>query len=262
MSRGGRSGIVVLLGIGLLGIGRLGVGAATGAAAGADNPEAELIFNAGVDHLREGRPDLAIEEFDRAIKKDPKNPYFYKGLAVAYLSQNKTHDAIGALRKSLDLNPYYVDARNDLGAALLLAGQREEGKKELIRAYDDAMNPTPEVTSRNLGRAYLSEKNYDRALSWFRKSVQRNKRYPDGQLGVADTLIAMGKVEDAVAHLESAVIATGDHADIVLALGEAYYRAGRFADARRRLEQVVQKSKDPASPTGQRAAELLKNLPR
>jgi Tfp pilus assembly protein PilF len=230
--------------------------------AGAAVGEGELSFNSGLEHLRNGRADLAIEEFARAIKSDPKNAYFQKGLGVAYLSQNKLSDAIGAFRRALDLNPYYVDARNDLGTALLMAGQREEGKKELIRAYDEPMNPTPEITSRNLGRAYLAEKNYEQALGWFRKSVQRSPRYPDGHLGVADTLVAAGRVDEAVTQLESAVISTSDNPQVAVALGEAYYRAGRFAEARKRLEQVVQAQKDPAAPIARRASELLKNLPR
>jgi superkiller protein 3 len=229
-------------------------------AAGQDNPEAELIFNAGLSLLKEGRPELAREEFLRAIKKDPKNCYFQKALGVAYLQENKVQDAIVAFRKALDLNPYYADARNDLGTALILSGNREAGKKELLRAYDEAMNPTPELTARNLGRAFLSEKNYEQALAWFRKSAQRNPRYPDGHIGVADTLIAMGRVDEAVTGLESAVLVTSDNPDVVLALGEAYYRAGRFADAQKRLDPISKQ--DPTSARARRAAELLKNLPR
>ena len=39
-------------------------------------PEAETRFSTGVMHLREGRVDLALQEFKRAVKEDPKNLYF------------------------------------------------------------------------------------------------------------------------------------------------------------------------------------------
>src|SRR5262249_36094037 len=105
-----------------------------GAAAQAD---AESHFAAGLVHLREARPDLAIDEFKKAIRQDPKNPYFYKGLGQAYASKQKWSDAIASFRKALELNPYYVDVRNDLGSALILAGSREEGKKEFLTAFND-----------------------------------------------------------------------------------------------------------------------------
>ena len=114
----------------------------------------------GITHLREGRVDLAIDAIKQAIKVDPKNAFFYKGLGTAYPAKQKWNDAIDAYRKALELNPYFVDVRNDLGTALILSGKRDEGKKEFLTLFSDPTNPTPEMTARNLGQCYLEEKNY------------------------------------------------------------------------------------------------------
>jgi Flp pilus assembly protein TadD len=53
-------------------------------AQGKAGSEAEITFNLGLTHLREGRLEEAIEAFKKAIKQDGKNPYIYKGLGVAY----------------------------------------------------------------------------------------------------------------------------------------------------------------------------------
>lgn len=223
-------------------------------------PEAELKFNQGLAHLQEGRADLALEEFRQAIKKDAKNPYFYKGLGQAYLRLNKFEDAIEAFRKSIDLNPYYVDVHNDLGTALVLAGKREDGKKELLATFNNPMNPTPEVSSRNLGQAYFEEKSYAEAYKWFQTSLKKNNRYPDAHLGLADTLVAMGRLDEAILQLEVAADTLPDDPNLLLALGEAYYRAGRFSEARTQLEKVARK--DPSGGPARRALELLKNFPK
>ena len=131
-----------------------------------------MRFSTGVMHLREGRVDLALEEFKKAVKEDGKNPYFQKGLGLAYSAKREWKVAIAAFRKALELNPYYVDVRNDLGAALIGSGEREAGKKEFLTAFSDPTNPTPEMSARNLGQAYLEEKNYDEALNWYRTSVE------------------------------------------------------------------------------------------
>jgi len=34
----------------------------------------ESSFNAGLNHLREGRPAMAVEAFRKAVREDPKNP--------------------------------------------------------------------------------------------------------------------------------------------------------------------------------------------
>jgi len=223
-------------------------------------PDAETRFSTGVMHLREGRVDLALEEFKRAAKEDPKNPYFQKGLGLAYAAKRQWKDAIEAFRKALELNPYYVDVRNDLAAALIGSGDREAGKKEFLGAFSDPTNPTPEISARNLGQAYLEEKNYPEAINWFRTSLNRNKDYPDPYLGLAEALLASGRLEEAVAQLEAGVTEIPGDPGLQLALGQALFKAGRFAEARARLEEAVRK--DPAGPVGRAAADQLKALPK
>jgi tetratricopeptide (TPR) repeat protein len=248
----------------------LGAPRARGQAKGAVS-DPESTFNLGLSHLREGRVDMAVESFKKAIKQDPKNAYFYKGLGIAYsqLAEKcppsdsrcrgaRLGEAVAAARKALELNPYYVDARNDLGTALVLSGRRDEGKKELQAAYEDPTNPTPELSARNLGQAFLEEKNYPQAETWFLICVQRNKAYGDAWVMLAEAMIAQNKLADAIEKLEQGEKNAPDDFGLALATGQAYYRAGRFSEARSRWEKVA--SKDPSGPTGRRALELLRTL--
>ena len=230
------------------------------AAQGGSPPlDAESRFNTGVEHLRAGRVDLAIDEFQRAIKDDPKNPYFRKGLGLAYAQQKKYREAVESFEKALELNPYYVDVRNDLGTALMLQGKREDGKREFVKAFGEPTNPTPELSARNLGQAYFEEQNYEEALKWFQTAVKRNIKYSDAQLGLAESLLALNRSEEAVVQLEAANNYLPEDNGILLALGNAYFKVGRFTEARAKLERVARA--DPGGPAGRRAAELLANLP-
>jgi len=241
----------------LLLTGALGLAAA---GARAQTADAELRFNQGLLHLKEGRAEMAVEEFKKAINLDKKNPYFLKGLGLAYVQQRKYSDAVEAFKRALEFNPYYVDVRNDLGAALILMGRRDEGKKEFQQVFGEPTNPTPELAARNLGQAYFEEQNYAEALKWFQASVKRNSKYADAQLGLAESLIALRRLDEAVVQLEAASNNIPDDVSILLALGDAYFRSGRFTEARAKLEQVAKT--DPTGPSGRRAAELLQNLPR
>jgi Flp pilus assembly protein TadD len=223
-------------------------------------PQAETSFSTGVMHLREGRADLALEEFKRAAKADPRNPYFQKGLGLAYLARREWKDAIVAFRRALELNPYYVDVRNDLGMALLGSGDREGGKKEFLTAFSDPTNPTPEISARNLGQAHLEEKDYPEAVRWFQASLNRNKGFSDPYLGLSEALVASGQLDEAVVQLERGVAEVPGDPALLLALGQAYYKAGRFREARSRLEEAARK--DPAGPSGRAAAEQLRALPK
>jgi Flp pilus assembly protein TadD len=243
--------------------GRLGIAAAAlvlAAAAGAraQQPDGETYFNQGLTHMREGRAAQALEDFKKAVKQDSKNAYFYKGLGVCYLQLRRFPDAVGALRKALQLNPYYVDARNDLGTALIMSGKRDEGKAELLAAFNDPTNPAPELSARNLGAAYLEEKRWPDAASWFRSSLGRNAQLTDAHLGLSDALLAQGRTEEAVRALEEAVKGTPDNPALLMGLGQAYYRAGRFNEARARLEEA--KTKDRTGTVTPKADALLKQF--
>ena len=222
--------------------------------------DGEAHFLAGLTHLQENRPALAAEEFRKAIRIDEKSPYSHKGLGIAYTQMRRYPDAIAALRKALELNPYYVDVRNDLGTALILSGKREEGKAEFLAAYNDPTNPRPELTSHNLANAYLEEKRYAEAANWFRTSVGRNKQNAEAYLGLADALLALGQPGEAIAPLEAGLKELPTHVGMISALGEAYYRSGRFTEAKARLEEAARR--DPVGASGRRATELLKHLPR
>ena len=60
--------------------------------------------------------------------------------------------------------------------------------------------------------------------------------------------------------LQAAVAEIPNDTSLQLALGQALLRAGRFGEARARLEDVVRK--DPAGPLGRQAAEQLKSVPK
>ena len=235
-------------------------GAAARPATAQSSAEAEQRFSTGVMHLREGRVDLALDELKKAVKEDPKSPYFQKGLGLAYAGKRQWKDAIECFRKALELNPYYVDVRNDLGAALIGSGDREGGKREFLSAYSDPTNPTPEISARNLGEAYLQEKNPAEAANWFKTSVGRNKGYPAAYIGLAEALLGLGRVDEAVAQLQQGVQEVPGDPEVGLAYGQVLARGGRFAEARTQLEDVVKK--DPAGAAGRAAAEQLKALPR
>jgi Flp pilus assembly protein TadD len=236
------------------------IAASAGAGFAQSPPEAEMRFSTGVSHLREGRVDLALEEFKRAVKDDPKNPYFHKGLGQAHAMKKEWPEAIAAFRRALELNPYYVDTRNDLGYALIMSGDREAGKKEFLAAFSDPMNPAPEISAYNLGRAWLEEKNYIEAGNWLRSSVARNKAYALPYVLLAETLVVTGRTEEAVAELEAGVRELPNDPELLLALGRAYLKAGRVPQARIRLDEAAKA--DPVGPFGRAAAEQLKTVPK
>jgi Tfp pilus assembly protein PilF len=217
-------------------------------------PDAETSFNSGLQHLRENRPQMALEEFKRAVKLDDKSPYFQKGLGLAYSQLGKYDDAVIAFRRALQINPYYVDVRNDLGAALVLSGKRTEGRAEWIAAYNEPTNPTPDMSARNLGQSYLEEGNFQESANWFRSSLGKNPKQVDAYTGLAAALAGLQRPEEAVPVLEAALKdAPGETSCCWLSATCCIARAASTKRGRW-LDEVIKKS--PGSPEGRRASEM------
>lgn len=246
---------------------------AVGSLASAQDPEAEIRFGAGVRLLRDGFPERALIEIEAALKKDPQNAFYLKGMSVAYsqLADKCRPDdsgcrnghlkkAVEAAQKALVANPDYVDARNDLGIALLRLGKRTDGKAELAKAFADPQCPTPEVTAWNLGQAFFEEKEYNEAMTWFQAAQNKNKTLAASYVSIADILMILGQTDAAILQLETGMKEASGNTAIQLALGDVYLKAGRFQDARATFEQVIKK--DPAGPSGRRAIEKLKGIQR
>jgi tetratricopeptide (TPR) repeat protein len=237
----------------------------------AQDADAEMRFGAGVRLLRDGFPDRALIELEAALKKDPGNAFYLKGISVAYsqladrCKPNDTGCRTGNLKKAIEnaqkalvANPDYVDARNDLGIALLRLGKRTDGKAELAKAFADPQCPTPEVTAWNLGTAFFEEKEYNEAMTWFQAALNKNKSLAAGYVSIADILLILGQTDAAVVQLETGMKETGDNASVQLSLGDAYLKAGRFQDARAAYEGVIKK--DPAGAAGRQAVVKLKSI--
>jgi protein O-GlcNAc transferase len=225
--------------------------------------EGDIAHNTGRTYLEQGRPDLAVEQFKKALDADSKSFLACKGLGIALAQLKKYKEAEKAQRKCLETTPDFADIHNDLGATLLFMGQRDEARKEWLLAFGSPFNPSPDQTAANLANSFLEDGNFDEATRGYQVALQKDPKSVLGQTGMAQTLIAQNQVDEAVKLLERG-IGTGKNAsddpEMLVALCEAYYKAGRFGEARTRCETAVKKN--IASPAAKRAMELLKHFPK
>jgi tetratricopeptide (TPR) repeat protein len=82
-------------------------------------------------YLDLGRAARAREELDAALVQSPGNPEFLALLGEAERQSKNPGRAVEVTRQALQADPSFTPARYYLGLALLDAGQRDEGIKEL-----------------------------------------------------------------------------------------------------------------------------------
>lgn len=153
-------------------------------------------------HNQTGKYDLAVPEFERAVKLDASDEDGLHGLADAYgklgntsaaeatykkaialrpdywgvyswlggfyYSQNRYPEAEQQFRKAVALAPHNSRGYSNLGAMYLVQGRYAEALVQLNRSVE--LRPNPEAFN-NLGNAYFVSRRYSEAASAFRRGL-------------------------------------------------------------------------------------------
>ena len=153
-------------------------------------------------------PKKEIEHLEKVIELAPDFPRAHLALGKALLQEGKAADAVTALQTAVKLAPDSGEANYQLGLALVRAGRKEEAAaqlkkgRDLVAAGDRAQNAMLDVAD---GRAALERKDFDEAVSKFRRAseLQPDVAEPRRLLGVA--LEGQGDMAGAAAAYEKAL---------------------------------------------------------
>uniref|UniRef100_A0A7V5CST8 Serine/threonine-protein kinase n=1 Tax=Acidobacterium capsulatum TaxID=33075 RepID=A0A7V5CST8_9BACT len=111
----------------------------------------------GEVHDLTNKPDLALAEFQQALKLDPHNPAAIRGLAHAYETEGRVADAEAAYTRAANIAPQNWDGFDSLGAFYDRHGKYQQA----IAAFQRALALTPDNAQvlLNIGAVYLDTGN-------------------------------------------------------------------------------------------------------
>jgi eukaryotic-like serine/threonine-protein kinase len=123
--------------------------------------------------------DLALEEFQRALRLDPHNFDALEGLAGTYERMGRIPEAEATFKKAIALRPDYWDGYNSLG----LFYDRQRRYQDAIAQFRHAIELTPDngPAYSNLASVYLDmddPKFVPQAEEALRKSIELSPSYP------------------------------------------------------------------------------------
>jgi len=188
----------------------------------------------GIELYQQGNYEGAIKEFQRSIGLSPHSSYTQKGydyMVQSLLKLGRADDAIKAYRQAIKLDPTNDSYHVNLGNVYFSLGRYEESKSEYIKAVK--IDSTSTLNWYSLGQAYMQTGNYTEAEHAF-KTVNA---YSPGEATFALGQIYhwMGRYDDAIAELKSAISVNKDFGYAYFELGSVYADQKEFEKAQ---EQV------------------------
>lgn len=116
------------------------------------------------------QPEKAIEEYEAAIRKDPKDPDLYESLGEENQKIGRVDAATKAYERELELHPNDAIALYNLGMIQVKTGRAATGVPLLRRAVDTHAMPAPTDFYLGLGLAELGQN--EEAAHWLELVLQ------------------------------------------------------------------------------------------
>jgi tetratricopeptide (TPR) repeat protein len=192
----------------------------------------------GALYGRSGNPTKALQEFQEALKLNPRFGPAYLNIGDNYLAQNDRPRALENYLKAGQLTPALDEAHRKAGD-LYLADQKVD---EAIGAYRRALtaNPNSVLALANLARIYTdNRKDLTQALDL----AQRAERLAPKDWYVKDVLgwalCEAGKTREAVKRLEEARALDARAPRLRYHLGMAYLKQGKKKEAATELRTAL-----------------------
>ncbi len=182
---------------------------------------------------------------NRALALDDALPEGYNSLAgITLYYYNNWAKAEQELRRAIELNPNYAEARHHYAWNLMDFGRSEEAFAQIKKALE--LEPLSVPYSRILAIMFYRTRQYDRAIEQYQKTLELdpNDAYTHELLG--DTYEQKGMQKEAIAEWSKALTLSEDN-DLVMVLERTYAASGFNAAVRalwqKKLERLNEKAK-------------------
>jgi type IV pilus assembly protein PilF len=141
---------------------------------------ARLNTQLGIDYMRKGQFDLALEKLKRALEQDPKLAMAHSTIALVYQRKGEAAAAEEHYREALDLNSDDPGTMNNFGVFLCGQSKIDDAEEIFLKAAKSKDNALPADAWANAGVCVRRDpKRAARAESYFREALQVDPRHPN-----------------------------------------------------------------------------------
>ncbi len=165
--------------------------------------DAAAYSNRGTAYMSKNMFLLAIADFDKAIKLNPRDDIAYKNRGVASIGRKQPDQAIADFNKALEINPNDDATYNDRGAAYLKMGKTDLAIADYTKSIQ--LNPTNDEPYRNRGAAYMTAGRFDAARADYSKALELDSTDSRGYYNMACLHSLQKNPKEACSWLQKAI---------------------------------------------------------
>lgn len=198
----------------------------------------------GEIYLRKGVIDMAIKNFEEALKFDDTSSETHFLLGFALGEKGRVMESIEAMKKAIALNPSLAQVDSDALIDVVPQPAQWEAIKKQMGVPEVAGDPFQ--VHYNMGMSYRNKGLFDEAEKEFRECLKLKEDAAEAHYALAESALCSGKYETAIQGLQDALQRNCDPVRCYNALGIAYLMQGQTGRALECFERaLVQHGDDP-----------------
>ena len=144
--------------------------------------EIQTFFDAGLKLAAQGKYQDAIEQFQKALEKDPEQANIMGNMADSYSKLGKNDEALEIYQKAIAVSPTSAPLYNNMGTLLSKMGKSAESQEAFKKAAE--LDPSAR-NYYNIGATLVNSGKSQEAIEFFKKAIAADPNYDEAyyQLG-------------------------------------------------------------------------------
>lgn len=147
--------------------------------------EVQAFFDAGLQFVQQEKYPEAIEEFKKALEKDPEQANIIANMADCYSKMDKNEEALALYQKAVAISPNEAALHTNMGVVLSKMGKTTESQEAFKKAA--ALNPGASAQNfYNIGATLVNSGKTAEAAESFKQAIAADPNFGEAyyQLGM------------------------------------------------------------------------------
>jgi Tfp pilus assembly protein PilF len=202
-------------------------------------------YNLGLFYLNGNRVDEALKYLEKSIALNPRSHLAWNAVGLARSIKGDLQGSAAAFQKSLEINPGFTEAHNNLGTIYQELGFADKAEAEFRKALEDPAYLSLELPHYNLARLFYTLERFDDARDEVERSIQLKPRFAMAYNLKGLILERKGELPGAVDAYGQAVKLVPDDPTFGFNFGAALFKNEEFERAKDVLERISPRIMDP-----------------
>ncbi len=160
----------------------------------------------GAAYYQQGKMEIALEEFNEAIKIDSNYSFAYNGLGLVHSALGQDAVADANFRQAITIDPNNSESHNNYGGFLCARNRFDESMVQFLAALKNPLYATPSVAYANAGICSARKNDIKSAEVYLQKALQLEPLMHSAALQLAKIQFNLGDSQTAKTTLQNALI--------------------------------------------------------